>query len=229
MELPVLMIEFENVLADTAALRHAALAESLAADGIALTGESLLLAQGRSFEDAILRIREAAGAPDDPTAVDLARARAERAFAARLGKGITMPVGLRAALEKLSAVSRLAVVTRASRRDVEFVLQLGGLDGVFRPIITLEDVPAAKPMMAPFKAALARVAELFPGQVLRGVAVEDSVIGVRAAREAGLLTVLVGAHPPQDAMEADCWVETLVDFTPERLRLLLSPAVKGIG
>ena len=41
--------------------------------------------------------------------------------------------------------------------------------------------------------------------------------------------LLVATEQPQDAMEADCWVESLADFTPERLRLLLSPAVKGIG
>lgn len=229
MELPVLLIEFENVLAETAAMRQSALAEALAADGISLTVELLALAQGRTFEDAIVAIREAVGAPDDPTAVELARLRAERVFAARLGKGVALAPDLRPTLEKLSAVARLALVTRAARRDVEFVLNLARLDGVFRPVIAQEDTREAKPARAPFDAALARVRELFPGQVLRGVAVEDCVPAVRAARDAGLLTVLVGTHPPQDAMEADCWVETLADFTPERLRLLLSPAVKGIG
>lgn len=229
MELPVLLIEFENVLAETAVLRQSALAEALAADGIELTADLLIAAEGRTFEDGIVRIREAVGAPDDPTAVELSRLRAERHFAARLGKGITIPAQLRPALEKLSAMARLAVVTRAPRRDVEFVLQLARLEGMFRPIITPEDTRISKPSRRPYDVALSRVSELFPGQLLRGVAVEDCVPGVRAARDAGLLTVLVGAHQPQDAMEADCWVESLADFTPERLRLLLSPAVKGIG
>jgi beta-phosphoglucomutase-like phosphatase (HAD superfamily) len=229
MELPVLLIEFEGVLAETAALRQAAIAESLAADGIAVSAGLLKLTQGRTMEDGIRAIREHVGAPDDPTAIDLARLRAERAFATRLGKGVTLVPGLRPALERLSTVGRLALVTRASRRDVEFVLQLGRLDGVFRPMIALEDTPAPKPARAPYDAAMARMSELFPGQVLRGIGVEDCVTGVRAARAAGLLTVLVGQHPPQDAMEADCWVESLADLTPERIRLLLSPAVKGIG
>ena len=229
MELPVLLIEFEGVLAETAAMRRAALAESLAADGIALNAELIALAHGRSTEDGIRRIRESAGAPDDPTAVELARLRAERAFAARLGKGVLLQPGVRPALERLSVSTRLALVTRASRREVEFVLQLGGLDGVFRPMIALEDTSESKPARAPYAAAMARVAELFPGQVLRGIAVEDSLIGVRAARSAGLLTVLVGNHPPQDAMESGCWVDALAELTPEHVRLLLSPAVKGIG
>lgn len=229
MELPVLLFEFEGVLAETSAMRQAALAESLAVDGIALNAELLALAQGRTLEDGIRRIRDAAGAPEDFTAIELGRLRAERSFAARLGKGVALAADVRPALERLSAVARLALVTRAARRDVEFVLNLGGLDGVFRPIVTQDEAHAAKPARAPYDAALRRVAELFPGQVLRGVAVEDCLVGVKAARGAGLLTVLVGQHPPQDAMEADCWVETLADFAPERLRLLLSPATKGIG
>lgn len=229
MELPVLLIEFEDVLALTSAMRYAALGESLAVDGIEFGDGERQLAEGRSFEDAIRRIREATGADDDPTAVELARLRAERFFAARLGKGVSIPEGLRAALERLSTVSRLALVTRASRRDVEFVLQLAGLDGMFRPIIALEDCPVTKPSRRPYDLALNRVGQLFPGQLLRGVAIEDCVVGVRAARDAGLLTVLVGDHSAPQAMEADCWVESLQHFTPERLRLLLSPAAKGIG
>jgi beta-phosphoglucomutase-like phosphatase (HAD superfamily) len=229
MEVPVLLIEFEGVLADTAALRHAALVETLAADGIALVDEHDALIAGRTMEDAIRRVREAVGASDDPTAVEIARLRGERAFAARLGKGVMLQRGTRTALDKLAAIARLALVTRASRREVEFVLNLAGLEGVFRPIIALEDTSNPKPARAPYDAALVRVGELFPGQVLRGIAVEDTVTGVRGARAAGLLTVLVGHHPPQDAMEADCWIERLSDLTPERIRGVLAPAVKGIG
>lgn len=229
MEVPVLLLEFEGVLADTAAMRQAALAESLAADGIALSAELLRLIKGRSTEDALRQVRDFVGAPDDPTALDLSRVRAEKAFAARLGKGVLLQRDIRSALEKLSSVARLALVTRASRREVEFVLSLGGLEGMFRPIIALEDSVAAKPARAPYDAALIRASELFPGQVIRGIAVEDSLRGVLAARSAGLLTVLVGKHPPQDAMEADCWIETLADLTPERVRVLLSPTVKGTG
>jgi beta-phosphoglucomutase-like phosphatase (HAD superfamily) len=71
------------------------------------------------------------------------------------------------------------------------------------------------------------VGELFPGQTLRGVAVEDSVAGVRAAREAGHFTVIVGDVAPHEAMEADSWVESIVDLTPDRLRAIVGHAAKG--
>ncbi len=225
MEVPVLLVEFEGVLADTAALRASALTEAMAADGIVLTADLFRLADGRSVEDGVTRIRAAVDAADDPTAAELCRLRAERAFAERAGKGLALQPGARAALERLSSVARLAIVTRASRREVEFVLGLGGLDALFRPVITIEDA-APKPAAAPYEAALKRVAELFPGQVLRGLAVEDSVVGVRAARAAGLGSVIVGPVQPQDAMEADSWVESLADLTPERVRTLVTHAAK---
>ena len=117
MDVPVLLLEFEGVVADTLAIRSDALSEALAVDGIALTDQQLRLARGHTTESAIARIREAVGAPDDATAIELCRLRAERAFAARAGKGISLTPGAKGALEKLGAATRLALVTRASRRE----------------------------------------------------------------------------------------------------------------
>ncbi|MBX3174516.1 MAG: HAD family phosphatase [Gemmatimonadaceae bacterium] len=227
MEVPVLLIEFEGVLAETLRLRADALTEALAADELETTTALLHGVEGLCTEEAIRLIRDQLGAPDDPTAVELARLRAERAFAARAGKGLRVAADARPTLERLTAVARLSLVTRASRREVEFVLDLAGLGALFRPIIACEDAKAPKPSPAPYALAMSRVTELFPGQALRGIAVEDSVRGVRAARAAGLLTIIVGDLAPQDAMEADAWYPTLSDLTPERLRSLLGSSPKG--
>lgn len=228
MDVPVLMVEFEGVLADTAALRASAITEALTADSIALDDALLRTTAGLTTEEAIRLIRHAVGAPDDPTALELSRLRTERAFAERVGKGLSLQPGARQALEKLSGVARLALVTRASRREVEFVLNLGGLDALFRPVIALEDCTPAKPARNPYDAALRRIGDLFPGQTLRGIAVEDTVLGVRAARAAGMMTVLVGDVPAHEAMEADSWIESIVDLTPDRVRALVCHAAKGM-
>jgi HAD superfamily hydrolase (TIGR01509 family) len=228
MDVPVLLVEFEGVLAETAALRASAITEALAADGIALNGALLRAIAGLTTEDAIRRIRDDVGAPDDETAIELCRLRTERAFAERACKGLALQPGARQALERLTGVARLALVTRASRREVEFVLNLGGFDALFRPIIALEDCLPPKPARAPYEAALKRVSQLFPGQTLRGIAVEDTVAGVRAARAAGMMAVLVGDAPAHEAMEADSWIESLVDLTPDRVRALVCDAAKGM-
>jgi HAD superfamily hydrolase (TIGR01509 family) len=224
MDVPVLLLEFEGVLVDTRAARDAALAEALVADGIRVTPRLLAEASGRTTEDGVRRIRRAAGAADDETAVELGRLRAERAFAARAGKGLALQPGAREAVERLSGCARCAIVTRASRRDVEFVLGLAGLESAFRPVIAAEDVDPPKPDAAPYAAALARFSQLFPGQTLRALAVEDTLAGIRGARAAGVAAVALGPLPPHEALEADAWVESLADLTVERVRTLVGAA-----
>ncbi len=226
MEVPVVLLEFEGVLVETQAARRVALAESLAVEGIACTDAMHAQAAGHPVEEAVRRARRVAGAPDDETAVELARLRAERAFAARAGKGLPLTRDARAAVERLAAHGRVALVTRASRREVEFLLGLAGLEGLFRPIIACEDVRPAKPAREPWLAALARIGQLFPGQQLRALAVEDHVNGLRAARAAGLASVGVGPLPPHEAIEADAWVESLADLTPERVRALTGTSIE---
>ena len=227
MDVPVLLIEFEGVIADTAAVRRAALVDSLAVEGITLDERLLSVAAGYATEEAVRRVRRAAGAPDDETLVELGRLRAERAFAARAGKGLPLARDARPALERLASHCRLSLVTRASRREVEFIIDLAGLEGLFRPVIAVEDVSPPKPAHEPWLAALARVGQLFPGQQLRALVVEDTVVGLRAARAAGIASVGVGPLPAHEALEGDAWVESLGDLTPERVRELTSVSSGG--
>lgn len=227
MDVPVLLVEFEGVIAVTATLRREALTESLSVEGLEVTNALASLGAGHPTEDAVRRVRRAAGAPDDETAVELGRLRAERAFAARLGKGVTLAHDVRPALERLASCCRLSLVTRASRREVEFVLDLAGLGGIFRPVIALEDASPPKPAAAPYAAALARIGQLFPGQQLRALAVEDHLVGIRAARAAGIPCVAVGGIPAHEALEADAWIESLADLTPERVRALTGVSAGG--
>jgi HAD superfamily hydrolase (TIGR01509 family) len=227
MEVPVLLVGFEGVVADTAALRRTALVDALAVEGIVPGAAALAASTGHPTDEAIRRARRAAGALDDETAVELARLRAERSFASRAGKGVTLLPGVRPALERLSSSCRLALVTRASRREVEFVLDLAGMVGLFRPVIAHGDVTPPKPAKAPYLAALARIGQLFPGQQLRPLAVEDHLVGIRAARAAGIPCVAVGVLPAHEVLEADGWVESLADLDTERIRSLIHASAGG--
>lgn len=227
MDVPVLLLEFEGVLADTAAIRRDALRESLAVESLFPSDDVIAPVLGYTTEEAVRRLRRTCGAIDDETAVELGRLRAERAFAARAGKGIAVQPRVRETLESLASHARVALVTRASRREVEFVLDLAGIAGVLRPIIAVEDVSPSKPSRAPWLAALARIAQLFPGQTLKPLAIEDHLVGVRAAREAGIPVVAVGAFEPHEAVEADAWVEQFADLTVERVRALSGVAAGG--
>jgi len=224
MDLPVVCVELEGVVVDTEAVRLTALASALEGEGLTLTGAGAAAARGYPVEAAVRRARRALGAAEDETAVELGRLRAERAFAARIGKGILVHPAAKATLERLTSHCRLAIVTRAARREVEFLLSLAGLEALFRPVIALEDAPPGKPDHAPWQAAMDRVGQLFPGQRLRGIAVEDHVTGIRGARTAGLRCIGVGPLPAHEALEADAWLESIADLAPERLRSFAADA-----
>jgi HAD superfamily hydrolase (TIGR01509 family) len=215
------LLEFENVIACTREARRAALARGLADDGVEL--------DAGAFDEhwSALPTREAAalaaaraGAALDPTALDLAVLRAERAFAEQVGKGLTLAPGARAFVEHAHGRARLAIVTRASRREVEFVLQLAGLAAAFECVVSADDAPAPRPSPAGHAAALARLGRRRPAA--RPLALEDSLLGVRAAQAAGARCVAVGALAAYQAAAADAYVASLDGHTLDTISRLVT-------
>lgn len=226
MEVPILCFECEGILIETGDARREAMAAALRAEGLTLSEAVWSQVRHEGVEVGLARARLRLGAPEDPTAVELARLRAEQGFADRIARGITLVPGVGETLERLSAQARLVLVSRATRREVELLLDRAGLPALFRPIVALDEVRPPKPAPSAWAHALAQVRTLFPAQQLRPIAVEDHLAGIRGARAAGCMTIMVGAVPAHEAIEADAWLETLADLTPERLRALRdSPSV----
>ena len=218
MDVPVLCVECEGVLVETASARRAALADALAAEGLTLDEATWTAVRHLAVEPGAMRARERLGAPEDGTAVTLAVLRAEQAFADRIARGVTLTPALLPTVERLSAVARLAIVSRAARRELEALLAQAGCAGLFRPVLGAEDLTAGLP--AAWKQAVARTPGHLPDQRRRPVVVSDALEVVRAARGAALGTILIGARPAHEALEADLWLESLADLTPDRLRAL---------
>ncbi|MHB1312483.1 MAG: HAD family hydrolase [Gemmatimonadaceae bacterium] len=218
----VVLLEFEGILADTTPHRLAALREALSADGLSLDDETWAEhCHGLAVEPAVRAARTALGAADDPTAVELTRLRAERAFTLRIGRGLLMQPGGLALIQALRTQARLALVTRASRRDVDFVLTLANVVDAFTCVVTADDKVDGKPSPAPYLLALeklARTAPVVPGESL---AFEDSRPGIRAARAAGLRAVAVGPMPVHHAVEADSYFPTLSGLGFDEMRALV--------
>src|SRR5918997_339451 len=95
----VVLMELEGVVAETRALRRAALARALADEGIAPDAGTAIddaAALGTAAARATLA---RAGRAGDETAVDLATLRAERWFAEAAGKGLALVEGARELIE----------------------------------------------------------------------------------------------------------------------------------
>jgi HAD superfamily hydrolase (TIGR01509 family) len=218
----VVFLEFEGVLADTTPHRAAALREALLLDGLALDDDTWTeQCLGLAVEPAVRAARRALDAPDDPVTAEIARLRAERSFTHRISRGLLMQPGGLALVQALRTQARLALVTRAARRDVDFVLTLAGLADAFTCVITADDKVDAKPSPAPYALAiekLSRTAPVVPGDAL---AFEDARPGIRAARAAGVRVVAVGPLPPHHAMEADAYYDTLSGLSFDQMRALV--------
>lgn len=224
----VLLFEFEGVLVDTAAARRAALARSLGDDGLLLPeppGDDPYAGLGvRAAAAAALAV---AGAVRDETAADLIAFRAERYFAERAGRGLSLAPGVPELLEALAGRATLALVTRAGRREVEFVLGLGGLTHAFACVVTADDPVDPKPSPAPYALALERLRRRGVPVAPTALALEDARPGVRAARAAGLRVAAVGPLPADVAMEADAYLPTLAGLTPASLDALVGAGEGG--
>jgi len=204
------LFELEGVLADTQASRRDALVRSLADEGVVLTPTAYAeRCAGLPVREAALAAAATAGGRLDPTAVDLVALRAERYFAERVGKGVSLAPGARELLDDLAGRARLGIVTRASRREVEFVLSLAALDGVFECVLAAEDVRSPKPSPEGYHRALERLARRRAASPATTLALEDGAPGIAAARARALRCVAVGTMPAHHAVQADAYLPSL--------------------
>jgi HAD superfamily hydrolase (TIGR01509 family) len=223
-----ILFEFDGVLADTRAARRAALMRSLAVDGVSVRDDEYDDAcAGLSLDEGARAAAALRGRAYDETDAALAALRAERHFAEWVGKGVTLAPGARAFVEAAVGRTRLGVVARASRREVEFVLALAELTHAFECVVTADDGLPPKPSPVGYTAALARLARRGPVRAERVVALEDGVAGIQAARAAGLVCVAVGAMPAHRAMQADALLPSLEGQSLATLEHLLAAHREG--
>lgn len=219
--LDTVLLELEGVIADTGEAQRDAVFAALRADGIQLPGaEYRDLCAGLSFEEAMRAAYRGVGRGRDETAIALAAHRAERAYRAYIGKGLTLVEGARETLERLHDSVRLALVTRSQRSDAMFVLSLARVEHLFTCVVAAEDAPP-KPSPEPYRLALARLQRARARGTV--VAVEDGLPGVRSARSAGIATVVVGDVPAHVAVEADGYVPSIAGLTADALLSLVAP------
>ena len=104
---------------------------------------------------------------------------------------------------------RQAVASSAPRPNIAAMFDALGLHGAFDAVICGEDLPAGKPDPAVFLAA----AQAIGVPPARCIVVEDAVVGVAAARRAGMKCIAVTTtHPASSLADAD-----LIAATPAAL------------
>jgi HAD superfamily hydrolase (TIGR01509 family) len=112
---------------------------------------------------------------------------------------------------------KLVLVTNAPGENVQAILLALELRDLFDGVVLADEVEAAKPDPAPYKAALKKIGV----QAEEALAFEDSVSGISSSVAAGIPTVgITSSQDPERLLGAGAFT-TAEDFTEPRLRALL--------
>ena len=219
------IFDFDGVIADTEPLHYRAFREVLRGRGIDLS-QAEYFAKYVGLNDATLlrRILEDRGLPLSDA--DALRAQKDAAYEQLIAQGLELLPGVREFVENASVRRLLAICSGARRSEIQAILRQHELERYFSAVVSTEDVPISKPDPAGFLRALELLRERLPSlRAEQCVVVEDSLLGIQAARSAGMhvLAVLGPKNHPsriigdRRAAEADWICENLDGLRVEQL------------
>lgn len=122
---------------------------------------------------------------------------------------------------------KIAVVSGALRSEVELVLNRAKLAQYFSAIVGGEDIPASKPEPDGYLLAVERLNQQYPSLNLNPsecLAIEDTLVGIQAAKRAGVKVVGVAHTYPFHMLQrwANWAVDYLYDLEIERVQQVFS-------
>jgi len=133
-------------------------------------------------------------------------------------KGIEPLPGVRELLAALRAENiPCAIASSTDRANLDLPIDLMGLREFFTVIVSGEEVVHGKPDPAVFLLAAERLG-IKPADC---VVIEDALVGIEAAKRAGMPVLAVATTNPIEALSsADAAVSGLMDVNPDRLAVL---------
>lgn len=112
----------------------------------------------------------------------------------------------------------MAVASSTERKNIDLILQATGINQYFQAILASEDVQRGKPEPDVFLAA----AERLSYSPSKCVVVEDAIVGIEAAKKAGMACLGVATtHPAAYLGQADRVVTRLTEITIDDLSQLI--------
>ena len=226
--LPLVLFDFNGVIADDEPVHQMLLQKVVAEEGITVTDAEyhevyLGFDDKGCFEEAFRRAeRELA----DESLGDLI-ARKSAYYDAYIDEHLVLfPGAVECIRGFVSESYHLGVVSGALRGEIGHILEVAGVDDAFGLMVAAEDTAQCKPHPEGYLKALA-VYNLFLaefGQRMEPtdcVVIEDSIAGVRSAKAAGMHCVAVThSYRADELAEADRVIESMAEFTPELAREL---------
>ena len=155
-------------------------------------------------------MHEHVGLPESPEEIG---AEVVRQMADRYREHLPLIDGAVDAVERLAARWPLGVASSSNRELIDLVLELSGMDRLFRATVSSEEVERGKPAPDVYLEACRRLG----ADPARAAAVEDSHAGIRSAKAAGMRVIAIPnpTYPPDDEAlaDADEVLSSLADLT----------------
>lgn len=204
------VFDLDGLLLDTEPGWRRAESELLRRHGDAFTEADAAASLGTPVDTVVARYAERLGLGDEGRA----RLLAELVDLARLEYAGTIPMrpGASELLSALSGRVALGVASNTPRELVALALESATLDGSFDVVVTADDVARPKPAPDVYVEACRQLG-VAPAAA---VALEDSAVGIAAARLAGLTVIAVPESEVVDTSGAHHVAASLVELLPNR-------------
>ena len=202
------VFDMDGVLVDSEPIWRAVEREIFAGVGIEVTDQDLLETMGVRVGDVVERWHQRSPW-DEPGREEVARSIVDGVTQAIEREGAFNQEAIRA-IDYVDGLGlRLSLASSSPMRLICSVLSLGGLVDRFEVVLSAEDEDRGKPDPAVYLSA-ARELGVLPERCL---AVEDSINGVRSAKEAGMVCVAVPVSGVAGGFEgADLVLGSIAEF-----------------
>jgi len=221
--LRAIIFDCDGVIADTEPLHLAAFQRVLAEEEITLTREdyynSYLALDDRGCFAKAFASRSRLTDEKLAELIDRKAAYLEPVMRAQL----RLFPGARDFIRRAAQKYPLAVASGALRREIELILEFGGVADCFLAIVSAEDVARGKPDPEAFLKAHSILSSRAAGSIAHQecLVIEDSFHGIEAARLAGMRVLAVANSYSMDKLSrADRAVESLDRISLEELESL---------
>ncbi|MBX9349059.1 HAD-IA family hydrolase [Chromobacterium vaccinii] len=204
-----LLFDLDGTLTDTDELHFHAFRSLLAEHCRELDHDSYLRHVHGSTNEAIMQ----ALLPDLPERHQELAERKEKLFRASISQLRPTPGALRLFDWARANGAAIAIVTNAPRANAELMLDGLGLASRVDTLVIGDELAYGKPHPLPYLAGLARLG----GRAERACAFEDSLSGIRAAKQAGLHTFAIAGMLPEAALREAGADAVIADFNAPEL------------
>ena len=197
--------------------------ETFAKRGEDFTEEDFQWANGRRNEEIIPHFLKRSMPPEE---VNIIADEKEATFRRLVKDSVKALPGVIELIKSLAAAKyQLAVVSSTPEENIELITKMLGIKKYFSLLINGDDVKEGKPSPQCFLLG----AEKLGVEPKNCVVMEDAVVGVRAAKRAGMHCIAVAnTCPREDIAEADIVVNSLEEINVKTIEELFSSPMKKL-